>query len=144
MLKNTHTKGKVVGTGSYCVPHNGSRWSLCLFWSSPSWTPRFFRAPVRSDLTSETERGPFASPQTVKVPQESNAAAYCHDQRSAGKPDGDADAHNCHLKEGGKFSLQRLLFGVCGKDSPFFSFFFASIRIRGENGDCYKAFEDRW
>lgn len=97
-----------------------------------------FRAPVRSDLTSETERGPFASPQTVKVPQESNATACCHDQRSAGKPDGDADAHNCHLKEGGKFSLQRLFFGVCGQDTLFFLFFVASIRIRGENGDVTK------
>ncbi|KAF3859562.1 hypothetical protein F7725_021961, partial [Dissostichus mawsoni] len=40
-----------------------------------------FRGPVSSDLTSDTG-GPFASLQTVKVPQESNTVACCHDQRS--------------------------------------------------------------
>lgn len=130
MLKNTHTQREKLSEPAATVYLTMALAEVCV--SSdllPAGRHVFFRAPVRSDLTSETERGPFASPQTVKVPQESNAAACCHDQRSAGKPDGDADAHNCHLKEGGKFSLQRLLFGVCGQDTLFFFLFFLLIRL---------------
>lgn len=58
-----------------------------------------------SDLTSDTE-GPFASLQTVKVPQESNTVACCHDERPTGKPDEHASTYNRPLKgrDGGVIS----------------------------------------
>lgn len=74
-----------------------------------------FSGPLSSDLTSDTG-GPFASLQTVKVPQESNAVAHCQDQRPAGKPDEDTATYNCHLK--GRFSFQSFLFCVC-RQTPF-------------------------
>lgn len=40
-----HTKGKVMGASSHGAPHNASRQTLSLFWSSPSWTPAL-QAPL--------------------------------------------------------------------------------------------------
>lgn len=97
-----------------------------------------FSGPVCSDLTSETG-GPFASLQTVKVPQESNAAACCHDQRPTGKPDEDTDTYNCHLKEGESFHFRGSYLASAGR--YLFTVPTASIRIKEKRND--EAFEDR-
>lgn len=68
---------------------------------------RLLLRPVCSDLASDIG-GPSASLQIVKVPQESNTVACCHDERPTGKPDEDASTYNCLLKGGGGGLFQSL------------------------------------
>lgn len=84
-----------------------------------------FSGPVHSDLSSDTGE-PFASLQTVKVAQKSNAVARRHDQRPAGEPDRDRDIYNLKDRESFHFG---------GSYLPADRFTTASIRIKETRSD---------